>query len=395
MTNDPPIETPKIGAFYWIILEWDPDLSDDERWQNDTMPARYAGNGAWYTMGSEVADDWPAVWVGQEIIETQSGLHPTPDPSLVRELHEAIQSEAGSHYLESDLGERVAQFLAGGPSSPDCNTLLNDRHFVNRATAYAHGECDLREVAEAVITVMGEDCSERVRSADSGSSSSATNAAFITRLFDGEASLPERSCESTVMGEAGAELTDATPDASEARRSDVRVMEDTSSTNLSDIPVLINQVALQQAIEAAKAEDLLWDDADPHRWFLVIGAAMQTYLTCTEDAATRKDADAKPVGTSGTTSSTNPCEISGVVDMNSPAFMSAWRTWLYSTDVAKFDRDIALMTAIESYLQASEPVSVDLEKCVSAYSRSTSNMNHGIRDWVKAVLEAAGVKYEE
>lgn len=34
--------------------------------------------------------------------------------------------------------------------------VLNDPLFINRAVAYAHGECDLREVAEAAVKAMGD-----------------------------------------------------------------------------------------------------------------------------------------------------------------------------------------------------------------------------------------------
>jgi hypothetical protein len=40
-------------------------------------------------------------------------------------------------------------------TQPPIQLVLHNRHFINRATAYAHGECDLREVAEAAIAAMG------------------------------------------------------------------------------------------------------------------------------------------------------------------------------------------------------------------------------------------------
>lgn len=56
-----------IGKFYWVRITLDPDVADGDEWQNDTMPARYAGNDLWYTMGHDGVDDWPVVWIGDEI----------------------------------------------------------------------------------------------------------------------------------------------------------------------------------------------------------------------------------------------------------------------------------------------------------------------------------------
>lgn len=66
----------KPGSFYWAIPAFDPDT--DEEWQNQKQPARYAGldekgQELWFWPGVDGdrpngASDWPAIWVGPEIV---------------------------------------------------------------------------------------------------------------------------------------------------------------------------------------------------------------------------------------------------------------------------------------------------------------------------------------
>lgn len=60
----------KEGSFYWVRITLDPDAED---WENDYMPARYAGNERWQFIGVEDASDWPVVWIGEEIKLTKKG----------------------------------------------------------------------------------------------------------------------------------------------------------------------------------------------------------------------------------------------------------------------------------------------------------------------------------
>ena len=40
---------------------------DAENWENEVMPARYAGNNQWIYLGVEGVSDWPVRWIGDEI----------------------------------------------------------------------------------------------------------------------------------------------------------------------------------------------------------------------------------------------------------------------------------------------------------------------------------------
>jgi len=56
------------GAYYWVLIALDPDAI--EPWENEEMPARYAGNGAWYYINQEGAvseADWAVRWIGPRI----------------------------------------------------------------------------------------------------------------------------------------------------------------------------------------------------------------------------------------------------------------------------------------------------------------------------------------
>jgi hypothetical protein len=64
----------KIGSFYWVKIVYDPDT--DHEWENEEMPARYAGKNAagkdlWNYIGQEGETDWPVRWIGPEIINTE------------------------------------------------------------------------------------------------------------------------------------------------------------------------------------------------------------------------------------------------------------------------------------------------------------------------------------
>jgi hypothetical protein len=63
----------KPGAFYWALPVLDPDT--DEEWQNQPQPARYVGLtpdclDMWVWLGVEGVSEWPARWVGKEIVQT-------------------------------------------------------------------------------------------------------------------------------------------------------------------------------------------------------------------------------------------------------------------------------------------------------------------------------------
>jgi hypothetical protein len=59
----------RAGAFYWVILTFDPDA---ELWANERMPARFAGyvggEPTWNFLGGDGVSDWPVGWVGAEIV---------------------------------------------------------------------------------------------------------------------------------------------------------------------------------------------------------------------------------------------------------------------------------------------------------------------------------------
>jgi hypothetical protein len=59
----------RAGAFYWVILTFDPDA---ELWVNERMPARFAGyvggEPTWNFLGGDGVSDWPVGWVGPEIV---------------------------------------------------------------------------------------------------------------------------------------------------------------------------------------------------------------------------------------------------------------------------------------------------------------------------------------
>lgn len=46
-----------IGQFYWVLIVLDPDAK--EAWENEPMPARYAGDDKWNYIGIEGVSDWP------------------------------------------------------------------------------------------------------------------------------------------------------------------------------------------------------------------------------------------------------------------------------------------------------------------------------------------------
>jgi len=54
-----------VGAFYWVVIALDADT--DLEWENEPMPARYAGNGKWFYLNQDGASDWPVRWVGDRI----------------------------------------------------------------------------------------------------------------------------------------------------------------------------------------------------------------------------------------------------------------------------------------------------------------------------------------
>lgn len=67
MTDETNLE---VGSFYWVIIALDPDGED---WENQKMPARYAGKNSegedtWNLLGVEGANDWPVIWIGDEIL---------------------------------------------------------------------------------------------------------------------------------------------------------------------------------------------------------------------------------------------------------------------------------------------------------------------------------------
>lgn len=52
------------GAFYWVLIVYDPDAA---AWENELMPARYAGNERWNFIGEEDVSDWPVRLIGPRI----------------------------------------------------------------------------------------------------------------------------------------------------------------------------------------------------------------------------------------------------------------------------------------------------------------------------------------
>lgn len=64
----------KVGAFYWVRPALDPD--SDEQWENEDQPARFCGydereTELWCYLSTGEPTDWPAIWVGDEIIKTE------------------------------------------------------------------------------------------------------------------------------------------------------------------------------------------------------------------------------------------------------------------------------------------------------------------------------------
>lgn len=61
----------KIGAFYWVLIVLDVDT--DQVWENEPMPARFAGRNEagellWNYLDTEGISDWPVRWIGPEIV---------------------------------------------------------------------------------------------------------------------------------------------------------------------------------------------------------------------------------------------------------------------------------------------------------------------------------------
>lgn len=54
------------GAFYWVLIVFDPDVTKDEDWSNQPMPARYRGENKWDYIG-DLDSEWPVRWVGEKI----------------------------------------------------------------------------------------------------------------------------------------------------------------------------------------------------------------------------------------------------------------------------------------------------------------------------------------
>ena len=57
----------EVGAFYWVLITFDPDSEGADEWVNEPMPARYAGDGRWTFLGVDDVSDWPVRWVGPKI----------------------------------------------------------------------------------------------------------------------------------------------------------------------------------------------------------------------------------------------------------------------------------------------------------------------------------------
>ena len=66
MTDNHEGQALEVGGFYWVLIALDPDASG--AWENERMPARYEGNGAWRYLGTEGVSDWPVRWVGPRIV---------------------------------------------------------------------------------------------------------------------------------------------------------------------------------------------------------------------------------------------------------------------------------------------------------------------------------------
>lgn len=63
----------EVGAFYWVQITLDPDA--EEAWENDVMPARFAGTNEtgglmWNFLGQEGTSDWYVKWVGDKLTWT-------------------------------------------------------------------------------------------------------------------------------------------------------------------------------------------------------------------------------------------------------------------------------------------------------------------------------------
>lgn len=59
----------RAGAFYLVIRTFDPNA---ELWENERVPARFAGyvggERTWSFLGKDGVSDWPVGWVGPEIV---------------------------------------------------------------------------------------------------------------------------------------------------------------------------------------------------------------------------------------------------------------------------------------------------------------------------------------
>lgn len=56
----------EVGQYYWVLIVLDPDAED---WENEPMPARYAGDGMWFTINGNGETNWPVRWVGEKIVK--------------------------------------------------------------------------------------------------------------------------------------------------------------------------------------------------------------------------------------------------------------------------------------------------------------------------------------
>lgn len=138
MTDENNLE---VGAFYWVIIALDPDGED---WENQKMPARYAGKNSegedtWNLLGVEGASDWPVIWIGDEILPNRHTFFP-----LGRGTNGRVELEGYTW-----VGDKI----------PPKNTLVdlfNDKHcsfFLN--CIYRKGTILEREVDGSFKPVIG------------------------------------------------------------------------------------------------------------------------------------------------------------------------------------------------------------------------------------------------
>ncbi len=97
-----------VGAFYWVRITFDPDT--DNEWENDDMPARYAGNGKWNYLDDE--SDWPVRWVGPRI-ELATSERQVEQPVGCREDAEKRREEF-EHWCRHEANFPVSLERGGG-----------------------------------------------------------------------------------------------------------------------------------------------------------------------------------------------------------------------------------------------------------------------------------------